>query len=462
MASTAEMLSLQYTAPTCTLSITGERSGLSQFADRPLLNRLRFRLDMLDAGGHPLLTLSGVRPQLLDLMVMVQGYVQTYLDPPVLEPVPPVEQGVNAPSLQPEGLTRHRFNLGALANRGDPPSVSLSTLQLADLASVFDQMDDAVGVLPSDALPRSRRWFARPTVWAGTAAAAALLVAVGVGTLLNTSTPLETTQAPDRVAVQSPDQRLENEISPVESAPPEQPESTADSAESETLTPPRAGGAPSPTAAPTERPSTLAPESRPTPPAAPPTATVPPTAAPQPAAPTPQPEALPTPAETAQAEAEAAADQEATARAPAPTPAARGAARESAPQTMSAPEPTGAGVPDDSAVAPTAEIDPGVAALSASPLDIWLADAQQQLQQQWVPIDSLSVPVSYLIALSGTGELVSVVPQTALSEAVQPQIRWLTEDRIHFPPPPEGSGPFRLILYPSGQVEILELSTGMP
>jgi hypothetical protein len=80
-----------------------------------------------------------------------------------------------AMSLEPQGLLAHRLHLGTLATEQSGESVSLSTLQLFDLANALDQYQADAVTLPSLARPG---WMRSPAGWAGIAAAAVLTVGV--------------------------------------------------------------------------------------------------------------------------------------------------------------------------------------------------------------------------------------------------------------------------------------------
>lgn len=195
--SALQVSSFQYSAPTCILRMTGDLSPLSQVSGQPVLKRLRFDLHILTLQGSSLIHLQGMRTQLLALSHAVQTYTQQHLSQHPVSSAPmqgaingvpsaalaqllPLSQGEIR--LHPLSLTQHRLQLGSLAPRRGPAEIGLSTLQLADLTDVLDQMEQTVSILPGDPLARPR-FLSRSLAWAGTAAAV-LVVVVGVGTLL--------------------------------------------------------------------------------------------------------------------------------------------------------------------------------------------------------------------------------------------------------------------------------------
>lgn len=219
----------RYTPPTCTLEISARQSPLSRWADRPVLNNLRFLLRFddprLPEENH--VTVTGDRDQLEALHETVQSYVQQLLesapdqfdhlllssipevniqpftetDAAPAEPFHPSDRPV-APEDPDEaefpllvatedgeaesvsdygirvtrkGLLEHELHLGELLPEGANQPVPLSTLQLFDLANALDEYGADAIALP--ALGRSG-WLGSFPGW--TKIAALLVAAVGV------------------------------------------------------------------------------------------------------------------------------------------------------------------------------------------------------------------------------------------------------------------------------------------
>jgi hypothetical protein len=223
----------RYTPPTCTLEVMATNSVLSRWAGQPVLQDLRFNLN-LDDPKQPQdqwLTVKGDREQLEALCQVVQQYVQQFLGascdqmdallspPPVnsalatlatsnleltsnfeiaevhesseqLAPAAnasltnPIESALGDAStihemgiaLSPLGLLTHGLHLGQLAPGTPSQVVSLSTLQLFDLANALEAYQTDALSLPT--LPNLRPWYGQPTRWAQVAAG--VLLAVGV------------------------------------------------------------------------------------------------------------------------------------------------------------------------------------------------------------------------------------------------------------------------------------------
>ncbi|HEY9621609.1 MAG TPA: DUF4335 domain-containing protein [Crinalium sp.] len=219
----------QYTPPTCTLEIAAKESPLSRWTDRSVLKHLRFQLSFDDPrlAAEQQVRVTGDRTQLEILCDAVEAYVQTLLDsaplqlgqaydqPPSaptsssngtngtasLRLVPESQNGdgnhyQTAPSsveavtqpqngvllshphgifLEPRGLLSHLLHLGTLAADDAHETVSLSTLQLFDLANALDGYKADALALPTlnrPAWTQSRSGMLR--------VAAIALLAVGV------------------------------------------------------------------------------------------------------------------------------------------------------------------------------------------------------------------------------------------------------------------------------------------
>lgn len=215
----------RYTPPTCTLEVAAKDSPLSRWAGRPVLKNLRFQLRFDDPRlpEDQQLVIHGDRAELEALCDVVSDYVQGLLIQPSLEPetVPrslhpalarshwdesedpislapapePVADGGSefflvdgtltprgraealGLALAPQGRLSHQLTLGKLAPTAEQATLTLSLLQLFDLASALDEY--TVDVLAIPALERPR-WVQAPPTWLRTAAV--VLVTVGMTT----------------------------------------------------------------------------------------------------------------------------------------------------------------------------------------------------------------------------------------------------------------------------------------
>ncbi|MBD0267978.1 MAG: DUF4335 domain-containing protein [Cyanobacteria bacterium Co-bin8] len=437
----SELTSLRYTAPTCTLEVMGELSPLSQVAEQPILKRLRFDLQIQDASGNPVIAARGMRSHLLDLSTLVQTYVQNYLNGPAESALRPA--AVEGISLQPYSPSRHSLDLGNLAVHSGPRQVRLSTLQLADLADVLAQLEEAVDVLPTEVAPaeaRSRRRSpSRRLAWGGTAAAA-LLVVVGASAVLpgilqrNSVSQLETTASAPAGSADSmaPEPGAESFSMP-QTGLPEATEVPTAPGELNRAVPPAPSGAVGPPpvvlngdAVPSQSPT--APSQSP---AAPPTAKVP---GEQQALP--QPEAAPVPSE--------------------PGPEANRALEPAPPSVLSAPPQLPAQPPDASADSAVGSLS-SQAAEAPPPAARSLEALQFTLQEQWVPPANLADSLVYVLVIDEAGNLQSVIPQGRLARE--------NRDRIPLPPlgspvlaPQASPQQLRLTLFPAGSVTLAPLA----
>lgn len=192
----------RYTPPTCTLEITAKNSPLSQWAGQPVLKHLRFQLSLDDPKllKEQWLTLHGDRAQLEALQEAVSTYVQHFLERshdlepfrhhsqetvassaeaiavlPITAPnrTSTATSKSNAISLQPDGLLTHTLALGSLATP-DTTVVSLSTLQLFDLANALDDYASEMVALPE--LQRSRPLVPSSLQWRQLAATGLIVI----------------------------------------------------------------------------------------------------------------------------------------------------------------------------------------------------------------------------------------------------------------------------------------------
>jgi Domain of unknown function (DUF4335) len=228
----------RYTPPTCTLEIAAKGSPLSRWVGRPALKQLQFQLSLDDPRlpEDKRLSLRGDKTQLEELREAVEAYVQDFLgqsnglrQPPTalkptndtntaseqppdnqtaqpepeaanlipddtLEektevlpaspenaaPITPLPTAPNKIYLQPNGLLAHNLFLGSLATPESGPGISLSTLQLFDLATALSEYAEEMVALPT-LNPAQKKGFVAllqaPPAWAKTAAL--LLLTIG-------------------------------------------------------------------------------------------------------------------------------------------------------------------------------------------------------------------------------------------------------------------------------------------
>ncbi|NJP12459.1 MAG: DUF4335 domain-containing protein, partial [Leptolyngbyaceae cyanobacterium RU_5_1] len=230
----------RYTPPTCTLEVKASNSPLSRWAGQPVLKNVQFQLSLDDPKlpEQQWITIQGDRTQLEALCEAVTTYIQDFLQSSherlnrepdsrqetsnVVTFTAPIRQNsvstVRSPnldgiSLQPGGLLSHHLHLGSLATSESEPVVSLSTLQLFDLANALEEY--AADALSLPTLPRSR-WLQPSSGWAQIAAV--LLIAVGLSTSaikLLESSPNATSSAPtSSQGASSSDQRIATQLPP--------------------------------------------------------------------------------------------------------------------------------------------------------------------------------------------------------------------------------------------------------
>jgi hypothetical protein len=237
----------RYTPPTCTLEVMAKRSVLSRWSDRPVLNEVTFRLSFDDPQrpNDQRRTIQGDRTQLEALAEVVATYIQTQLSytmdgfpvaqvQPAVEPPLPPRAPAAAPSvppavalasvqeampqfreaspppppkpalaLLPQGMLSHRLVLGDLASDEAAATVTLSTLQLFDLANVLDDYTTEFITLPK--LNATKGRFLQQG-WVR--AAAVLVFAVGatvsVSRFVQFSSPVAETASDNAPAASAP------------------------------------------------------------------------------------------------------------------------------------------------------------------------------------------------------------------------------------------------------------------
>ena len=204
----------QYTAPTCKLEISANPSALSHWARKLALKNQRFLLKFEDprVSEDQWSTLRGDRLKLEALTEAVATYVQSFLsqsqnlnrseDQSDLTGIIIPESSSQSIFLQPKGLLSHTLHLGPIASDLSDNAITLSSTQLADLASVLDEHSSETIALPS--LNANTAWVRSPVAWGKIAALSLLSVGV-TATVLRQFDPKP---APSLIASQASDQRL--------------------------------------------------------------------------------------------------------------------------------------------------------------------------------------------------------------------------------------------------------------
>ncbi len=206
----------QYSAPTCKLEISANPSALSHWAKKLALKNPRFLLKFEDprVSEDQWTTLRGDRIKLEALTEAVATYIQGFLSQSQN-----LEQSENSKdltgillpefsnqiiSLQPKGLLSHTLHLGPIVSDRSERTLTLSSTQLADLASVLDEHSSETLAIPT--LNRETAWMRSPIAWGKIAALSLLSVGV-TATVLRQFDPKP---APTLIASQSQasDQRL--------------------------------------------------------------------------------------------------------------------------------------------------------------------------------------------------------------------------------------------------------------
>jgi hypothetical protein len=175
----------RYTPPTCTLEIAAKQSPLSRWMGKLALKDLRFKLKLDDPRleDKDWVVLRGDQSQLESLVGVVGDYVQNFLSQSQGSyggtAVAPKTAIANAAgiALEPFGMLSHQLRLGTLATEDSGDSLTLSSTQLADLASALDDYNAEATAIPSLVRPslKSLNWGA---------IAAGGILAVGLSTSL--------------------------------------------------------------------------------------------------------------------------------------------------------------------------------------------------------------------------------------------------------------------------------------
>ncbi len=217
----------RYTPPTCSLEIVAQQSPLSRWMGKVALKDLRFKLSFDDPriSDDDWVVLRGDRPQLEELNQAVGDYVQSFLTQS--SPLGTIEQDIAAQTavaateiatppanptglaLQPKGLLSHTLSLGTLATENSGERLTLTSTQLADLATALDEYSAEATTLPQ--LDRKVAWLPNTSQWSSpnwAGMAAGILVTVGLGaSLMNGLSQRSATQNTASQASSS-DQRL--------------------------------------------------------------------------------------------------------------------------------------------------------------------------------------------------------------------------------------------------------------
>ncbi|MBD2100633.1 DUF4335 domain-containing protein [Leptolyngbya sp. FACHB-261] len=359
------------TSPSCVLDVWAEASPLSRWTGRPLLKNLRFRLSFLETG----ITVIGGRSQLEVLTEVVDAYVRGKLTS--IPTPPPNPYSISLTSV---GTLCHRLQFGSLqaeqSEAGLLSPVTLSTLQLFDLAACLEQCSTEVMALPDlTPLTALTAQFRGPLLNSPALRSAALVIFTVGATLtavrvLQTPTSSSTASAPtaqadnQRVALQ-PGEPQANQPGPIPTI------------------------LPGPTVAATpfdpftvETPDVSA--------ASPPLPTLKVTP-PSPAA-----EALPPPPPASSLPG-----------APSPSPAPQAQAQAQQPSIESAPDNASSGTTSSGYT------------LRAAPERNLIIDSvarlQEQLQDRWTPPAEANGPLDYRVSVSASGAVQEVTPLTPIA-----------------------------------------------
>ncbi len=235
----------RYTPPTCTLEIAAKQSPLSRWMGKLALKDLKFKLSLDDprVTDQDWVVLRGDKSQLEALTQVVGNYVQGFLsqsqsasagiqssglkssglkssglksrglestgsqlfstdfsnDTVAIAPVSTPTCGIN---LSPFGLLSHQLKLGELATEQSGETLTLSSTQLADLASALDDYN-----AEATALPQLTRPSLKAMNWGAIAAGGLLTLGVGASVLQGfdrnqRSEPQQASSNDQRIALQ--------------------------------------------------------------------------------------------------------------------------------------------------------------------------------------------------------------------------------------------------------------------
>jgi|GEM_PF-1213968 len=490
----ASIITREYSSGSCTLRITGQLSPLSQVADKSVMVRSRFNLQLLPEGEldepiqsspsgtapSPRLELSGKAEQFSALAAMVNHYVQGQITPAkTTRSSTVVGETPGGITLQPLGLTRHRLILSPDLRPSQESNVELSALELADLADVLEQADSNL-YLPTEAdLPRRRSSRLKLPIWIGSAAA------VGIAAILGSQwLPLQTPLTNLPTATSEGDIALEDnqELESLSRSPVQEPAGTPPPETAESLDDPIPDTAEEqrPAAVPETAVESVPPVDRPGPdtPSSPapsrpesvesPTGVRTPTPESRAVPPRPQLRTEPVTPETATSgqDQRPAAAGDSSEPLPAPSASRSEGAGEAEvfaepapqPESLSLPEPSGNEI---AGAAPEQQAADQPAATANAPLP-WQEQLRQQIQQNWTPLPNQSESLQYRLTIDQEGRLQSIIPLSARSQQQQETLN-LPPTGEPVPQFPAGAASVVEIQFlPSGEVVITPITSPNP
>ena len=243
----------RYTPPTCTLEIKAKNSPLSRWAGQPVVKQLQFQLSLDDPKlpQEEWITIRGDRAQLDTLHAVISGYVQAFLEQSsstgqfyshangtlpsseaaiavlpssktALATTASVPDGL---AIHPRGLLTHDLTLGSLATSEADRIVSLSTLQLFDLANALD--DYAADLLALQELQRSRQSAATGFHWGQIAATGLIVIGLSASVAKLIDNKFKTASPTASQGASSSEQQLSMQLPPSASQSPYPPVASA-------------------------------------------------------------------------------------------------------------------------------------------------------------------------------------------------------------------------------------------
>lgn len=186
-----------FTPPTCSLEIRNKRSLSSLWFKPNRFDQLSFKLSFDDprVPHSQQVTISGDRADLERLQLAVNDYVQNLLANSVTIPTISVTENWRSPQsrsanhaqlyLQPQGLVNHELYLASLNHNSQQQQLTLSTVQLFDLANALDSYRNYIAKLAvPNPTPQNKLIFRTGAI------AAMALAAVGITVLWLRSRPV--------------------------------------------------------------------------------------------------------------------------------------------------------------------------------------------------------------------------------------------------------------------------------
>ena len=244
----------RYTPPTCTLEITAKSSPLSRWVGQPVVKQLQFQLSLDDPklSKEQWVVLRGDRVQLDNLHAVVSGYVQAFLEQSsglaqsyshangslpssegAIAVLPSLSKTTlaartSAPdgvSIRPKGLLTHDLVLGTLATSEANTVVSLSALQLFDLANALDAYTTDLLTLPE--LQRSRQVTPTRFHWGQIAATGLIVIGLSASVAKLIDNQFKTASSTAGQGASSSDQQAATQLPPSASQSPYPPITSA-------------------------------------------------------------------------------------------------------------------------------------------------------------------------------------------------------------------------------------------